>query len=123
VSTEPPGLEDARGEIAREIARVHEESYGTSAVNLDVAINERFVAIYFDIELSRAEQTLVEAGNGDSVRQTRESYQEAIGPTFSAIVERATGRRVIGFASRAVIAGDASWAVEAFRLGRSAEFA
>lgn len=120
MSREPVDIDRQKEEIAREISRVHEVSHGTGAANLDVAINERFVAIYFDVELSRTERTLLEAGSGDSVRKTREAYQAAIEPTFSAIVERATGRRVVGFASRTVIADEASWSLEGFRLDCSA---
>jgi len=111
-----PSVEEVKAEIAREIARVHEESYGEGATNLEIALHETFVAIVMDVSLSPAERTLVDAGNQASVQTTREAFQEAIETTFSAIVERATGRRVTGFASRMIVAGEGSWSVELFRL-------
>lgn len=111
-----PDVEAMKAEIAREIVRVHEDSYGTGADNVEVALHDGFVAVVFDVSLSRAERTLVDSGNADSVKVTREAFQEAIRPTFSAIVERAMGRRVIGFASRTIVEPGGSWSVEAFRL-------
>jgi len=106
-------------EIAEEIARVHVESYGEPALNLTVAVDDELVAVMMEIEFSAAERTLIGAGREDAVRAAREAYQEAIGEVFVAIVERATGRRVTGFASRCVVGDEVPWAVEIFRLGPS----
>jgi uncharacterized protein YbcI len=112
-----PGNVDAsavREEIAREIARVHEEAYGTGVGEAQVHLLDETVLVVMDVELSRSEQTLLDAGKADAVRLTRESFQEAISPTFVAIVERATGRRVNAFLSR--MSTDPLFAVELFRL-------
>lgn len=106
----------AKEEIAREIVKVHEDSYGETACRLKVAIEPDFVVVMMDIEFSPAERTLIDAGNEDSVKVTRESFQLAIAPTFRAIVERATGRSVASFASRTVVEAEQSWSVEVFRL-------
>lgn len=112
----PAGLAAIRCQIAAEIARVHVESYGERALNLRVAFDRDLVAVMMDIEFTPAERTLVGAGREDAVAAARESYQEAIGEVFIAIVERATGRRVEGFASRAMIAEPNPCSVEVFRL-------
>lgn len=112
----PAGLAAIKRQIALEIARVHVESYGERTLNLRVAFNRDLVAVMTDIEFSASERTLIGAGRGDAVVSARESYQDAIGEVFIAIVERATGRRVEGFASRAVVAEPTSWSVEIFRL-------
>lgn len=121
MSESAPSPEAVKSEIAREIVRVHEDSYGESATNVEVALHEGFVAVVMDVVLNRAEQTLVGAGNEDSVQTTREAFQGAIAPTFTAIVERASGRRVTGFASRTIVAPQKSWSVEIFRLGDEAQ--
>lgn len=110
-----PSLEEVRAEISREIERVQEESYGAPVRNLRVVLGEDVVTVVMDVVWSRAEETLVEAEQGEAVRTTREAFQEAIAPTFTAIVERATGRRVQGFASRMIV-GPQPWAAEVFRL-------
>mgnify|MGYP001123174846 CR=1 FL=1 len=108
-------------EIAREIAQVHLESYGEPVQNVAVEIGERFIGLIMDIVLSPVEQLLVGGGSREKVRVGREAYQEVIEPVFRAIVERASGRRVDGFASRTVIEDEApSWSTEVFRMAPSA---
>jgi uncharacterized protein YbcI len=113
-------VESAKSEIAREIARVHQESYGEAAHNLEVSIEPGFVAVVMEIDLSPAERTLIGAGNAESVKISREAFQLAIAPTFRAIVERATGRTVASFASRTVLDTGTPWSAEIFRLGPAA---
>ena len=102
-------------EISREISRVHEESYGAGLSEVKVMMQDDLVVVVMNAELNRAEQTLSDAGNGESVRRTREAFQDAIAPTFKAIIERATGRSVASFASRMVMA-EQPWSAEVFRL-------
>ncbi|MGB7686475.1 MAG: Na-translocating system protein MpsC family protein [Solirubrobacterales bacterium] len=105
-----------KAEIAREITKVHEASYGNAASNLEVAMESGLVVAIMDIELSEAETTLIGAGSANSVMTSHEAYRAAIAPTFTAIVERATGRTVAEFTSRTVLTVKASWSVEVFRL-------
>jgi uncharacterized protein YbcI len=120
VTPSGPPIEKVREEISREIERVQEESYGAPVNNVRVLLGDDVVTVVMDVVWSRAEETLVEAGQGDAVRTTREAFQEAIAPTFTAIVERATGRRVQSFASRMIV-GPEPWAAEVFRLGPRSE--
>lgn len=78
-----------------------------------------FVLVALDVELTQAEQTLLDADKTEAVTGIRESFQEVIGSTFSAIVERATGRRVISFVSHMSL--DPVYALEVFRLAPSAD--
>ena len=48
---------------------------------------------------SRVEQTLLEGGRGAAVIQQRMEFQELMRERFEEVIERATGRRVIGFMS------------------------
>ena len=48
---------------------------------------------------SRVEQTLLEGGRGDSVIKQRMEFQELMRERFETVIERATGRPVIGFMS------------------------
>jgi uncharacterized protein YbcI len=115
-----PEMEAAQTEIEREIERVHEEAYGGGFSGITVHLIDDAVLIIVDVEFTRAEQTLVDAGNGESVRETREAFQSAIAPTFTAIVERATGRTVRSFASRMIVS-EPPWAAEVFRLAPASE--
>jgi uncharacterized protein YbcI len=107
--------QSVREEISREILKVHDESYGETAREVKVWVLDDAVLAVIDGEPTVSERTLIDAGRGDAVVDTREAFQEAIAATFKAIVERATGRRVIGFSSRMSI--DPLYSVEFFRLG------
>jgi uncharacterized protein YbcI len=107
-----------RDEIAREILRVHDEAYGTTSREAKVVVHDDVVLVVIDAEPTRAEQTLMDAGRADAVKATREAYQEAIEPTFNAIIERATGRRVLSFSSR--MSTDPMYSLEFFRLDAEA---
>ena len=101
-------------QIATELERVLQDSYGTGSSHTQVQIAPDLVVAVMDVQLTRAEETLLESGKGESIKTLRESYQEAIGPTFKAIVERATGRRVASFMS--MMSVEPTFAVELFRL-------
>ena len=104
-----------RVQIAAEILEVHESSYGTGADSVTTHFLDDLVVVWLgQIELSMAEQTLIEGGRSDTVLETRAAFQQAIEPTFSAIIERATGRRVADFLSTTSLAAMSS--VELFRL-------
>lgn len=110
------GLSSAAEKIRREVARVHEDSYGRPASNLRVVIDEGVLAVVAEVELTPAEAALARGGNAAAVRTTRESFAEAIRPVYEAIVERATGRRVEGFASRLALQAERPWSAEIFLL-------
>jgi uncharacterized protein YbcI len=95
-----PTAEDVRDEIASEILRIHEESYGKGAGRAHAFMGEDFVvAVLDEIELLPNEKFLIDHGKQETVIQVRSQYQQAIQATFRAAIERATGRRVVGFAS------------------------
>ena len=101
-------------EIRREILQVQEEAYGVGARNIDVLLDDNTIVVLIDVELSTAEQTLIDADRPDAVKGMRDGFQAAIAPTFTAIVERATGRRVQSFLSS--MSMDPLYSVELFRL-------
>jgi uncharacterized protein YbcI len=111
---ELPSEAEVQSAIANELIKVHENSYGTGASNIDVYLSGDTVLAVIDIELTPAERTLISAGQDEAVKVSREAYQAAIAPTFGAIVERATGRAVESFLSAVSI--QPLYTVEFFRL-------
>jgi uncharacterized protein YbcI len=73
------------------------------------------MVILDDLELLPNEKFLLENGNAETVMQVRSQYQQAIEGTFSAAIERATGRSVVGFASTTSIE-EPCFAAEIFKL-------
>jgi len=113
---EPPSAGQISDQIAREILQIHEESYGKGAGKAHALVGDGFVVVVLDeLELLPNEQFLVEKGEGDTVIQVRSRYQQAIESTFSAAIERATGRRVVGFTSSTNI-DEPRFVAEIFKL-------
>src|SRR5205085_7312584 len=120
VSDEHGPVQDVEVAIATELVRILEDSYGTGAGFAKAYINDENVVVFFDdLKLQRSEEYLISAGEGKAVTDVRHHYQQAIETTFRAAVERATGRRVISFASITKL--DPNYAVEIFRLGPAEE--
>lgn len=114
--TESVDDRSTRDQIATEILNAHERSYGASAAEVTVHLLEDVVVVMIDgLELTVGERTLIEGGTDIRVvLAAREEFQHVIEPTYSAIVERATGRRVRTFLSNTSLEGLLS--VEFFRL-------
>ena len=105
----------ARYEIAAEVLRAHESSYGLGAERVTVHLLDDLVLVMLDeLELSLAERTLIEEGDPESMLRARAAFQRAIESTVNAIVERSTGRRVASFVSATSLTP--SYSVEVFRL-------
>jgi uncharacterized protein YbcI len=113
---EPPTEEQVRSEIAREILRIYKESYGTGAERAVAVLAGDWVIVVLDrFELLPNERFLVDNGEADTVLRVRSQYQQAIESSFSAAIERGTGRRVIGFASTTSLE-EPRFMAEVFRL-------
>ena len=57
---------------------------------------------------------MIEAGHFGQVRQTRQTFQDTVGASFTGLVEAATGRRVVAFFSQ--VHTDPDMALEGFVL-------
>jgi uncharacterized protein YbcI len=112
----PPSAEEVRDEIAREILRIHEESYGKGAAGAQALIGEDYVVVVLDqIELLPNEKFLIDHGKQETVVQVRTQYQHAIQASFRAAIERATGRTVVSFASTTSV-DEPGFVAEIFKL-------
>ena len=113
---EPPTEQEVTDEISSEILRIHEESYGKGAGKAVTFISENFVTVVLDDpELLPNEKFLIDNGKHDTVMQVRTQYQHAIQASFRAAIERATGRKVIGFASTTSV-DEPRFVAELFKL-------
>jgi uncharacterized protein YbcI len=116
-----PPVADVANAISKDILDIHRGSYGRGAGSAKTHVmDDTVVVILEDLELMPNEEFMIDQGCGDAVRELREHFQQAIGSTFRAAVERATGRRVIGFASHVDLDED-RFAVEIFRLGPASQ--
>lgn len=104
-------------ELARELLRLHCDAYGVAVRHGSShvhVLDDVVVFVMDDLQMLPDEQFLIDAGKGDAVVEVRSRFQQAIEVTFTAAVERATGRHVTSFASVTRLSPD--YAVEIFRL-------
>jgi uncharacterized protein YbcI len=112
-----PTADQVADEISRDLLAIHRDSYGRAAASAEAHVLGDTVIVLIDgLELMPNEEFLISNGHGEMVGSVRTQFQQAIGPTFCAAVERATGRRVIGFASHVQIVEEPRFMAEIFRL-------
>jgi uncharacterized protein YbcI len=75
------------------------EFYGRGPTRAKSYFEDDLVVCLLRGGFSRVEQTLLEGGRGASVIAQRMEFQELMRDRFGAVIERATGRPVIGFMS------------------------
>lgn len=114
---EGPSLDPAvvSAAISEQIAAIHVESYETPVKGAVTHLLDDLVVAVLDIELSMIERRMIDFGRGNLVHELRHAVQTAEAASFKAVVERATGRRVVAFASHTNI--DPPFVAELFRLG------
>lgn len=107
-----------RGKIAAAISNaivgLHRESYGRGAKRARTVMRDEYVICFLEDMYTPVERTLIDAGRFDTVRETRSAFQDTMREKFSAAVEDATGRKVIGFLSQVHVNPDLS--IETFIL-------
>ncbi|HEX3263096.1 MAG TPA: Na-translocating system protein MpsC family protein [Solirubrobacterales bacterium] len=111
-----PTQEAVADAVCRDILAIQRDSYGGGAEHAKAhVLDDTVIVILDELELLPNEEFMIGRGRADAVRELREHFQQAIESTFRAAVERATGRRVIGFASHVQL-DEPRFAVEVFRL-------
>src|SRR5215208_4102154 len=91
-----------RSEISNAMVGLKKEFYGKGPTKAKTFLNDNYVFCVMEGGLTRNEETLLEAGHEDLVRNYRLRFQEAMEDPTIAAVERITGRTVIGYHSQIV---------------------
>lgn len=102
----PPDVKSARqthGDVLTAISdgmvALLKEFYGRGPTRTKSYYEDDLVVCVLRGGFSRVEQTLLEGGRTAAVIQQRLEFQELMRERFEEVIERATGRRVIGFMS------------------------
>jgi uncharacterized protein YbcI len=119
MSTEPSDRGRQASSISNAITRMHREHYGRGATTTRTIIQRNYVVCFLEDIYTPVERTLIEAGRLEEIRNTRNLFQDAMGPKFRAAVEEATGRKVIAFMSQ--VCFDPDMAAEVFVLEAQGE--
>jgi uncharacterized protein YbcI len=73
--------------------------YGVGPAQTKTYYHDDLVVCLMRGGFTRVEQTLLEGGRSAAVIQQRMEFQEVMRHRFEAVIEQATGRRVVGFMS------------------------
>jgi uncharacterized protein YbcI len=96
-------LHGTRGDVLTAISdgmvALLKEYYGRGPTQAKTYYQDDLVVCLLRGGFTRVEQTLLDGGRGDAVIQQRMEFQDVMRERFEAVVEHATGRRVIGFMS------------------------
>jgi uncharacterized protein YbcI len=99
VKSPPETKGDVLTAISDGMVGLLKEFYGHGPTRAKSYYEDDLVVCLLRGGFSRVEQTLLEGGRGSSVIQQRMEFQDLMRGRFEAVIERATGRRVIGFMS------------------------
>jgi uncharacterized protein YbcI len=100
--------------IGNAITKLHRDHYGRGATTTRTIFHRNFVVALMEDIYTPVERTLIDAGEQEAVKGTRQIFQMAMRERFSAAVEEITGRRVVQFMSQ--VSFDPDMAAEMFLL-------
>lgn len=93
------GTGEARTAISDGIVALLKEFYGRGPTQAKTYYHDDLVVCLLRGGFTKVEQTLLEGGRGRAVIEQRMQFQEVMRERFESVIERATGRRVVGFMS------------------------
>ena len=92
-------LGDVRTAISDGMVALLKAYYGRGPEQAKTYLTDDLVVCLLRGGFTPVEQTLLEGGHGDDVIRQRMAFQEVMRARFEHVVERATGRKVVGFMS------------------------
>jgi len=101
-------------EISNAMTHVHRDQFGRGAGSVKTVISRDFVVTFLEDIYTPMENTLIDGGNAQVVRDTRLEFQRMMRDRFITIIEETTGRTVRAFLSQNHVGPDI--AAEVFLL-------
>jgi uncharacterized protein YbcI len=101
-------------EISNAVVRVFSECYGRGPTKAKTYMVDNYVFTVLEELLTTVEETLVNAGRSELVREVRLAFQAEMADRFKSAVEEVTGRTVVAYHSQLVF--DPTMAFEIFVL-------
>jgi uncharacterized protein YbcI len=91
-----------RAALANAMVGIKKRYYGRGPEGARAYVEDDYIFVVLEGGLTRNEETLLEAGKEDLVRNYRLAFQEAVTEVAVGAVEELVGRRVIGYHSQIV---------------------
>lgn len=85
--------------ISRRIVQLHKEFYGKGPTKAKTYYYDDIVVVLMRGGFTRVEETLHQSGRGESVKQQRSDFEQAMHEPFRQVIEAETGRKVVAFMS------------------------
>lgn len=99
----PESVAKSQGDVLTEISdgmvRLLKDYYGIGPTQAKTYYHDDLVVCVLRGGFTRVEQTLLDGDRGSAVIEQRMAFQEVMRQRFEAVVQKATGRPVIGFMS------------------------
>ncbi len=96
-------LHGAHGDVLTAVSEgmvaLLKEYYGRGPTQAKTYYYDDLVVCLLRGGFTRVEQTLLDGGRGDAVIEQRMAFQQVMRERFTAVIEHATGRNVVGFMS------------------------
>jgi uncharacterized protein YbcI len=105
--------------VGNAITRLHRDRYGRGATTTRTVFQGNRIIAFLEDIYTAVERTLIDAGDWEQVKATRQSFQMAMRGPFTEAVEEITGRKVIAFMSQVHL--DPDMAAEIFVLAENGE--
>jgi uncharacterized protein YbcI len=106
------------GRVSRELVHALKRSYGKGPTKAKSYLCDDILLVAMEGGLLPAENTMIERGRNDLVREFRQQYENELAGTFTAVVEEITGRKVLNYQSQIMF--DPDMIFELFVLDRDA---
>jgi uncharacterized protein YbcI len=90
---------DARANISRRLVQLHKEFYGRGPTRAKTYCSDDLVVVLMRGGFTQVEETLLQAGRGDSVIRQRADFQGVMLERFNEVIEQETGRKVVAMMS------------------------
>lgn len=111
-SVHPDG--EALSAISNGLAQLHMRFFGRGPAKAKTTILDDLVVCVLWEGFTTVEMTLLKRGEREAVEAFRRTFQSTMGPQFTEVVEKATGRQVSAYMSQVHV--DPDVAVELFLL-------
>jgi len=86
-------------EVSRGVVAIYKEYLGRGPTEARTEITRNAAATTLQDSLTKAEHSLIEAGDAEQVREIRRKFQHAMRADITALVEGVTGRKTKSFLS------------------------
>jgi uncharacterized protein YbcI len=100
VNPSAPAAQGLLSRISTEVVRTLKDSFGKGPLKAKSYMLDDFLLVVMRGGVTVAEQTMLDRGQGDLVREFRQTYQNEMGDELATKVEVLTGRKVVNYQSQ-----------------------